>query len=83
LRVGAGFGAALRQRLGGVHGCTHLLELFGQLATTAIQTILARRRSLPDASAASSSPPIDTCHAMPATCEVVAKYWPRLHRSTE
>jgi hypothetical protein len=25
----------LRRRLGGVHGCTHLVELFGPLATTA------------------------------------------------
>jgi len=38
LRVGPGFTRAVRQRLGGTHGCTHLVELLGPVATTAFQT---------------------------------------------
>jgi hypothetical protein len=43
LRVGAGFTRAVRERLGGVHGCTHLVELLGPVATTAFQTAGSRR----------------------------------------
>ncbi len=77
LRIEAGFGGELRRRLGGVHGCTHLVELFGQLATTAIQTVYPRRGGGPRAARPAQ---IDTCHALAAEGEVVAKYWPRFHR---
>ena len=43
LRVGPGFTRAVRQRLGGVHGCTHLVELLGPVATTAFQTAGSRK----------------------------------------
>ena len=39
LRVGGGFHREVRARLGGVHGCTHIVELLGPVATTAFQTI--------------------------------------------
>jgi len=77
LRIEEGFGRELRQRLGGVQGCTHLNELFTQLATTAIQTV----RPLQGAPEPVQLPPIDTCHALAATGDVVARYWPRMHRS--
>ena len=34
LRIGGGFHRAVRERLGGVHGCTHIVELLRPLATT-------------------------------------------------
>ena len=34
---------AIRERLGGVEGCTHLVELLGPLATTAYQTIYGEK----------------------------------------
>jgi Protein of unknown function (DUF2889) len=80
LRIEAGFGAELRRRLGSTHGCTHLVELFGPLATTTIQTVHPLRRGFPDASVDARPAQIDTCHALAATSEVVAKYWPRFHR---
>lgn len=83
LRIEAGFGAELRRRLGGVHGCTHLVELFGQLATTAIQTVHPLRRGHPNAHGGARPAQIDSCHALAATGEVVAKYWPRHHRRAE
>jgi Protein of unknown function (DUF2889) len=39
LRVGGGFHREVRARLGGVHGCTHIVELLGPVATTAFQTV--------------------------------------------
>ncbi|MBM3557082.1 MAG: DUF2889 domain-containing protein [Alphaproteobacteria bacterium] len=43
LRIGEGFHKAVRERLGGIQGCTHLVELLGPVATTAFQTVGARR----------------------------------------
>ena len=48
LRIKGGFTRAVKERLGGVHGCTHVVELMGPIATTAFQTIypiLARERA--------------------------------------
>ncbi len=39
LRIGGGFHRDVRGRLGGVHGCTHIVELLGPVATTAFQTM--------------------------------------------
>ncbi len=43
LRIGGGFHRAVRERLGGVHGCTHIVELLGPVATTAFQTVASRK----------------------------------------
>jgi hypothetical protein len=83
LRIEAGFGAELRRRLGGVHGCTHLVELFAQVATTAIQTVHPLRRGFRDIDGFAQPTQIDTCHALAANGDVVAKYWPRYHRRME
>jgi len=39
LTLGHGWSRAVRQRLGGVNGCTHLVELLRPLATVVFQTI--------------------------------------------
>ena len=39
LRIKGGFHREVKERLGGIHGCTHLVELLGPVATTAYQTI--------------------------------------------
>jgi hypothetical protein len=39
LRIGGGFHRAVRERLGGTHGCTHIVELLGPVATTTFQTV--------------------------------------------
>lgn len=79
LRIEAGYTAELRRRLGGVNGCTHLMELLGPVATTAIQTVSPLRSPALPAGAATRPAHIDTCHALAATGEVVEKYWPRFH----
>lgn len=43
LRIGGGFHREVRARLGGIHGCTHIVELLGPVATTAFQTVSSRK----------------------------------------
>ena len=61
LTIGPGWRRAIKERLGGVHGCTHLVELLGPLATTAYQTIYGEksrmRREAEDSGPKSAEPP--------------------------
>ena len=57
LRIGGGFHREVRARLGGVHGCTHIVELLGPVATTAFQTVSSgKARELNRAHRARSNP---------------------------
>jgi hypothetical protein len=92
LRIGAGFHREARARLGGVHGCTHIVELLGPVATTAFQTVSSgKARDLsrthraktgnaakPDATPKPRRKPhvIDTCHAWAADGPVVKRWAP-------
>jgi len=83
LHIAPGFGGELRRRLGGVAGCTHLVELFGPLATAAIQTVQPLRRPAAPQDESARPPQIDTCHALSSGGDVVAKYWPQFFRSVQ
>lgn len=67
--IGPGWRKAIRDRVGGVHGCTHLTELLSPLATVAIQTIRPlqnhRRRQADSDSRHFKGKPfvLNTCHA--------------------
>ncbi|OSQ39474.1 DUF2889 domain-containing protein [Thalassospira mesophila] len=43
LKIGPGLKSQIRDRVGGIYGCTHLTELMGPVATTAFQTIFPIR----------------------------------------
>ena len=43
LRIGPGFTREVRARLGGPQGCTHIVEMLQQVATTAYQTMVGER----------------------------------------
>ncbi|MCB1802258.1 MAG: DUF2889 domain-containing protein [Gammaproteobacteria bacterium] len=78
-RIEPGWTAKVRLLLGGRWGCTHLVELLGTLATTAVQTVYAWRgetAGLVDGSAAPPSDFINTCHALAEGTEVVRRLWP-------
>lgn len=89
LSIGPGWNMKVRRILGGTRGCTHLLELLAPLATTAFQTLYARRREKserqtgrPKIRAKSETGRrgkpghIDTCHALASDGEVVKEFWP-------
>jgi hypothetical protein len=90
-RIGRGWSALLKEKFGGVAGCTHHVELLRTLATVAFQTIYGeqqrRRRAQPAATPRESTPAkkkrpafIDTCHALAADGEVVKQSWPDFYQ---
>ena len=82
LQIGRGFRRKVAQRLGGVHGCTHLVELLGPMATTVFQTMAGHRRT---ASASQAERPpmfLNTCHAHASDSEVVKNIYPKFYTGT-
>lgn len=75
-----GFRAALKERLGGVRGCTHLTELAAVLPTAAVQAF-AGSIFRPDLLAAGEHKPfeLDSCHALRSDSEAVRLYYPKWH----
>jgi hypothetical protein len=79
-RIEPGWTVKVRLLLGGRWGCTHLVELLGPLATTAVQTVYAWRGETRGHLEDSVAPPsdfIDTCHSLAAGSEVVRRLWPK------
>jgi hypothetical protein len=77
LRIAHGWSQAVRERLSGRHGCTHLTELLGPLATVAFQTLSQIRLAKPAAVDAKGKPlKIDSCYAYASDREVVRSLWP-------
>lgn len=84
LRIGGGWRKEVLARLGGVQGCTHLVELLWPMATAAYQTvypILARER--PAAAETRAPAHLDTCHALARDGEIVRREHPRWYTGPE
>ncbi|HYE48036.1 MAG TPA: DUF2889 domain-containing protein [Azospirillaceae bacterium] len=91
LRVASGWTQAVKDRLGGTEGCTHLVELLGPVATTAFQTIgpivsreqEQKRRAAEAAGAAPRPRPrppvLDTCHVMDSAGPLVKEWYPEFY----
>jgi hypothetical protein len=91
LKIGRGFLKAANERIGGVHGCTHLRELLGQMGTVAFQTLFAvrvKRDTAPNADATAERPTpekasrpmvLGTCLAYASDSPVVARQWPQFY----
>jgi hypothetical protein len=87
-RIGRGWSALLKEKFGGVQGCTHHVELLRTLATVAFQTVYGeqqrrrRGKSTPPGERSSGKRPafIDTCHALAADGEVVKVSWPDFYQ---
>ena len=81
LRIGPGFLRAVAERVGGVHGCTHLRELMQQMGTGAYQTLfpVLAKRAQPDAVKRPGL--INTCYAYAEDSPVVAKRWPEFYKA--
>ena len=80
LVMAAGWNRAVRERLGGAKGCTHELEVLGQMATVAFQTLapLLRDGAPPDDPDV-RTPKIDSCYAYASNRELVLKRWPKYY----
>lgn len=77
VRMRSGWRRQVRERLGGIEGCTHLVEALGAIATVAFQTlypVLAKREA---ARPRMGKPPLlDTCHAFRSDGDLVRRLWP-------
>lgn len=77
LKMGRGWREGIRERVGGVAGCTHITELLYQMATVAFQTItplIKHRNNRPDSDMrhlGSKPVVLNTCHAWAEDSPVV------------
>jgi hypothetical protein len=92
LKIGPGFNRAVAERVGGTHGCTHLRELLGQMATVVFQTLYpvrrAREKALLAKVAGGEAPAekpalLGTCIAYAPDSPVSLKRWPHLQAGTK
>ena len=84
LRIGPGWTAAVKQRLGGATGCTHLTELLMPIATTAFQTLTEVRMARPVKMNAKGVPAkIDSCYAYGSRRAIVQRRWPEFYDGPE
>lgn len=88
LTIGPGLKAQIKLKVGGPGGCTHLTDLLGPMATTAIQATLGRKQTMayqqanPGTDEKMSRPwVVGTCHAYRLDGEAVKVLWPE-HRRT-
>jgi hypothetical protein len=77
-----GFRAALRERVGGIVGCTHITELAQVLPTAVVQAFAGEVLDTRGEGAARPFQ-IDRCHALRADGEAVRLYYPRWARARD
>jgi hypothetical protein len=76
------FRQALRERLGGVLGCTHITELAQVLPTAVVQAFAGEVIDTRGTADGASQPfQIDRCHALRRDGEVVRLHYPRWYRA--
>ncbi len=81
IRIGPGWRRKAHEVVGGVKGCTHLVELLGPLATVAYQTLWPLKSMR--AGKVDSPPFLDTCYAYASDGELVKKRWPKAYTGTD
>jgi hypothetical protein len=81
LRIAPGWTQKSKIAMGSNRGCTHLTELLGPVATTAIQTIASERSTRnEEKSAGNSNAFLDSCHTYAADSPVVKLHWPEQYK---
>jgi len=83
-KIGPGWSSKVKDALGGVQSCTHLVELLIPLATVAYQTLAPERFAHADPLDAAGRPiRIDSCYAYASHRAVVRKRWPEQYTGPE
>lgn len=85
LRIGPGWRPKLRSRVGGVKGCTHLVEMLTTMATVAYQTLyptLAKKRKKNPAPETKPAL-LNSCHTFSSDGEVARKSWPAFYTGAQ
>ena len=82
LNLMRGFRQAVKERLGGIQGCTHITELTQVLPTAVVQAFAGEVLDTRGDAADSEQPfQIDRCHALRADGLAVKTYYPRWYRA--
>jgi hypothetical protein len=77
LKIEAGWNRKVRERVGGVKGCTHLVDLIRPMATVAFHTIRwSDSAPTKNRRAAKERPPLNTCHVWASDGELVRREHP-------
>jgi hypothetical protein len=76
LQIGAGWNKRVRELLGGVASCTHIVELLGPIATTALQGIAPQRSADAKGGGGYRRFQVDSCYSFASDREVVARLLP-------
>ncbi|OED42707.1 hypothetical protein AB833_05645 [Chromatiales bacterium (ex Bugula neritina AB1)] len=74
-RIGSGWRQLIREKIGGVKGCTHIAELMGPIATTAYQCLYKVLFE------ESGVVPLNGCHIWADNGQMVAEYFPQFYRA--
>jgi len=79
--IGPGWRKAIAERVGGVLGCTHLVELLGPLGTTAFQATGRAREAHNAKKPATGKKPyqINSCHIYKDDAPAVLERWPQFY----
>jgi hypothetical protein len=83
VKIGPGWRRAIRERLGGIQGCTHLVELLGPLGTTAFQAT-GRAREARNAGKPLTRKPyqLGSCHVYAEDSPAVRERWPQFYKGS-
>ena len=81
LKIEPGWTQRSKKAMGANRGCTHLTELLGPIATTAIQTVssekIERSKSRPHGA---SNAYLNSCHSYADDSPVVQQHWPQFYK---
>jgi hypothetical protein len=82
VRIAPGWKRKIKSRVGGVKGCTHIVELMSVLATVAFQTIFSLKEK--ELMAGDKRPPmLDSCLAWDSSGPVVKAQYPAWYKADE
>jgi hypothetical protein len=80
LTIGPGWRRSIAERVGGVKGCTHLVELLGPLGTTAFQATNRARQARSAARPVTKTPfQLNSCHVYKDDSPAVLERWPQFY----
>ncbi len=83
LRIAPGWTDKSKKAMGSNRGCTHLTELLGPIATTAIQTIVSEKMKRSEGKPQGSSNAfLNSCHSYAADSPVVKLHWPEHYQAS-
>lgn len=85
LKLIKGFTKAVRDVVGGVQGCVHIVDLIGHAATVTYQTMgRKRRQEALEAKGVTTKPALlNTCHAWATDSPVVKREFPKFYTGAE